>query len=149
MNATHCYFQPPAAAGCAMGTLVDFIDPATGLSEFGRSTQEQLAARYPGIEVWLIDAAVNFREQVGRTEPQEITREQWDSALEVLPPNHWERQGMFESFQCSEHWSGRLTSTYLRRGLRYWQFTDIAGMGIVAIIERVRAHLAATNGAAS
>jgi hypothetical protein len=78
---------------------------------------------------------------VGRTEPQEITLEQWKAALEVLPPAHWERSGPFEAFQCSEHFSGRLTSTYLRRGQRAWQFTDVAGMGIDAIIKRVRKHL--------
>lgn len=142
MQPTHCFYQPPAAAGYAMGCIVDFINPETGLSEFGRSTQEELAARYPGIEVWLIDAAIEFREQVGRTDPQEITRQQFIDALEILPPNHWQTRGPFESFQCSEHWSGRLTSTYLRRGSRCWQFTDIAGMGIDAIIERVRQHIA-------
>lgn len=147
MNSTHCFYQPPASAGYAMGCVVDFINPETGLSACGGSTQQELAARYPGIEVWLIDAAVEFREQVGRTEPEEITPEQWMQSLECLPPNNWHRKGIFECFQSCEHYSGRLTATYLRRGQRAWVFKDIAGMSIDAIIERVRVHLAAQHAA--
>lgn len=140
-NHTHCFFQPPTEPG-RMGTLVDVIQPDTGLSYFSSEDLHQVAMRHPGVEVWLIQAVQDFREQVGRTEPEEITREQWTEALEVLPPNYWEHRGPFESFQCSEHFSGRLTATYLRRGSRCWTFRDVAGIGIDAIIERVRQHIA-------
>lgn len=86
--------------------------------------------------------SANCREDLGRTEPQEITRDAWQAALEILPPDHHERRGPFEAFQCIERRTGRLTATYLRRGSRCWSFTDVAGVGIDYIIERVRRHLA-------
>jgi hypothetical protein len=86
----------------------------------------------------------NCREELACTAPQEITRVQWVEALEVLPPDCWEQRGPFESFQCSERFTGRVTATYLRRGMRYWTFRGVHGMGIEAIIETVRRHLAAT-----
>jgi hypothetical protein len=87
----------------------------------------------------------NCREELACTAPQEIDRAQWVEALEILPPDCWERRGPFESFQCCERFRGRITSTYLRRGMRYWTFRGPHGMGIEAIIETVRRHLAANH----
>lgn len=146
MNSTHCFFQPPTTPG-GMGTIVDFINPENGLSHCSSEDWFQVAARYPGTEVWLIREAIDFREQAGRTEPVEITLDQWRDALEILPPANWHRAGAFESFQSCEHFSGRLTATYLRRGGRAWMFTDLAGMSLDDIVAKVRQRLGATAGA--
>ncbi len=53
-----------------------------------------------------------------------ITPKQFTEMLEVLPPDHWENKGDFESFLMSEHWSGPYTQQYARRGrgddAKYW-----------------------------
>lgn len=93
----------------------------------------------------LADYGVCCREELACTAPAEITADQYWQALEILPPDCWERRGPFESFQCSERITGRVAATYLRRGQRFWSFRGIHGMGIDAVIETVRRHLAATT----
>lgn len=85
------------------------------------------------------------REELACTAPVEISHDQWRDALEILPPDCWEQRGPFQSFQCSERITGRVAATYLRRSQRYWSFHGIHGMGIDAVIETVRRHLAATT----
>lgn len=59
-----------------------------------------------------------------KTEPKEITGEQWLDMLECLPPVARKRDGSGESFKMSERTAGAITGIYVRIGERYFQFYD-------------------------
>lgn len=48
--------------------------------------------------------------------PKQITLEEWNYALEVLPPEQFERQGNLISFLMMEHYSGPYTNQYAAMG---------------------------------
>lgn len=66
---------------------------------------------------------------------QEITKEQWWDALEVLPPEKWKTANGVEIFRMCEYTSGTVTEHYARLGDRYFsanrdirtEYADIAG----------------------
>lgn len=135
-----CFYVP------ATGTCIDYIHPHTGRSIHYDRTHTEVAAAYPEcrVEIWNIADIQQHQEARLISQPEPITHGALIDALEMLPPNNWVHNGMFESFQCCEHLSGRITATYLRRGLKAWVFRDVAGMTHEAIVEKVRAYLART-----
>ena len=50
----------------------------------------------------------------------EITEEQWDEALNCLPPMRWEHRDGVERFLMVEMLSGSITAQYARLGSRYF-----------------------------
>ena len=139
-DCTTCFYVPQT------GTCIDYIHPVTGQSMHYGRTHTEMAAAYPNdrVEIWNIADIQQHQEARLISQPEPITSEAFNDALEMLPPNNWVHNGMFESFQCCEHFSGRITATYLRRGLKAWVFRDVAGMTHDAIVEKVRAYLART-----
>lgn len=60
-----------------------------------------------------------------KTQPKEITKEQWWEMLEILPPCKWySRQGI-ELFHMSERLTDNLVDWYARAGDQYFTFTDL------------------------
>ena len=66
------------------------------------------------------------------TEPKEITEYRFFEMLEVLPPQRWHQGRDCESFELSEHQSGRVTSIFCRFGNRYFEFLDVCGQSLAA-----------------
>lgn len=105
---------------------------------FSDMTKEQLAEKH-GCEVGLmtVQELNRLHDDAYRTEPEQITEEEWIEALEVLPPMKWGRALGVESFRMSEFYSGNITSIYARVGDSCWKFRDDAYMPIEEISRRI------------
>lgn len=86
-------------------------------------TLEEMREEYPGVELVNLEEFVEKAEQAAITDPVEITKEQFDYALEVLPPYGWEC-GETESFYMSEFVTGNITTHYVRLYKRFFSFND-------------------------
>ncbi len=53
------------------------------------------------------------------TGPVKITDEDYDDALNVLPPENWTRTGPIEHFRMMEYTTGSITNQYARMGDKY------------------------------
>lgn len=82
------------------------------------------AAYGPDLIVVPFSEAWDRHEAAVRSEPQEITVDKWDYALNVLPPVSWKNDGDTESFKISERLTGAITAIYVRLGERYFTFND-------------------------
>ena len=115
------------------------------LGRFSGENREQLGARYKAelIEMeW--SELVRQQAQALRTEPKEITEQDWDYALNVLPPMNWGHWSGVESFCMSEFYSGNMTTIYARHAGKFWSFMDDAYMGGEAIARKVAGAASAT-----
>lgn len=92
--------------------------------------------------------AQQCQDELACTSPRSVTRAEWDAALagQVLLAGS---RGPFHAFQATPPDAGRVVDTYLRRGARCWAFRAPVGMGLEAIIETVRRHLAEQNRSAA
>lgn len=135
------FFVSPATETSPIPRQIDSVMVGSDGSRVGRfsgENLEQLAARYRCkiVEMdW--EELTSQQENAMRTDPKEITEEQWTEALEVLPPMHWGRWLGVESFCMSEFYSGRMTNIYAKFNGKFWQFMDDAYMGGEAIARKV------------
>lgn len=88
-------------------------------------TAAKIAERRPGAVVCDLGEFAARVEAMDVSEPEPITAEDWDEALNCLPPMRWRTVNGVELFQCIERWSGRVTATYARIGSRYWTWKDL------------------------
>lgn len=124
-------FRHPVFVQGAM-TCIDDVNPATMRGMYSGETLEQVRLRYPGAEIAELEPWLAAKEKALCTEPQEISEDRFVEMLEVLPPQRWQRSREcdFESFELSEHLSGRVTSIFCRLGGKYFEFTGICGQSI-------------------
>jgi len=80
--------------------------------------------------------------QAARTDPVEITDQEYIEALEVLPPLDWHGGRGKESFKSSEFFVSNITSIYVNLGTRYFTFRDVATLSHQEIMSRCRNHIA-------
>lgn len=85
------------------------------------------AEREPGepeYEVIPFDEAMPLIEAAQRakylSDWKEITEEEWNDALEVLPPENWRTVAGVEIFRMMEYLTGTITGHYARLGERYF-----------------------------
>lgn len=121
MRTTNCFVQKSTL------TCIDDAHPVTGRSTCYGHTLAEVQERYPGAEVMTITDWLAWKEEQLSTKPVEITEERFMEMLEVLPPQNWQRANGSESFEMSEHLSGRITDSFVRIGGRYFSYTGIAG----------------------
>ncbi len=121
----------------------EVIDQMTtdGKGLYSGQTIEEIRQRYPKIELRDFDAVIEQQEAHLRTAPEMISEDQFNDALEMLPPDNWVRTPAGESFAFSERYSGRMTTIYARLGRTYWKFIDVASLGHMAIMERIGAEV--------
>lgn len=135
------FFAAPATEESPIPRQIDSVMVGSDGSRLGRFSGEscaQLAARYRcEIVEMKWEDLINQQESALRTEPKEITQEQWTEALEVLPPMNWGRWLGVESFCMSEFYSGNMTNIYAKCNGRYWSFMDSADIGGEAIARKV------------
>ena len=108
-------------------TIIDIMQP-DGKSQYARETIEQIKARYPGAEVWDFDAAIEHKENALKSAPEEITEEQFIEALEVLPPEDWQRTAEGQSFKMCERTSGRITAIYAEVNGKFYTMSNVHTM---------------------
>ncbi len=113
-------------------TCIDLVRPDTGRSQIENQTLEQIQERYPGATIATLSEWSKAHEQSLCTEPQAITEERFMEMLEVLPPQRWQHGKNCESFELMEHFSGRITSIYVRLGEKYFEFMDRAGQSLAS-----------------
>lgn len=87
--------------------------------------QDALSVDYPGVRVVSEDESLEQIEAACRTEPQQITKDAYEFALEALPPNGWTVTAGADSFRFAEHYSGAVTTIYARCGRKYFSFLDV------------------------
>lgn len=126
--------------------IIDYAIMRDGVLRGGYSneTLDEIRARYPGAIVGELDKFVDERDASLRTEPVEITAEQWTEALEVLPPLDHVYDGTACTFKCMEMLCGRITAVYCRIGKRCFTFNDYASIKHADILTKVMRHLAKT-----
>jgi hypothetical protein len=128
-----CIWSPSRAS------VIDFIHPHIGLTVCYRQTLAEVRAKddlygkpYDDAEEGEYEDVAPQLEALRRakyvTKPQRITAEQYQSALECLPPLHWRGGGGAETFKMSEFYTADLTNIYCKVGDRYWSFLDTARM---------------------
>lgn len=130
---TPCFYVPGSH------TIIDTAVLREGLyvSAINGETLAQIRLRYPEAEVGEWDDVYRAAENSCKTEPQEITREQFIYALEVLPPVGWRTAKGVESFKMSERFYGNVTAIYARVEKRYFTFNDLITLPADAIADRV------------
>lgn len=110
------------------GNIIDAI-VLSGNGEIGkysRMTMAQLAVDHPDVMVDTAENAVSRYEQSMITPPVEITHDDFEYALSVLPPLNWvfNGEGDTESFKMSEFISGNITAIYARIGSSFFKMHD-------------------------
>ncbi len=115
---------------------IDVVMP-DGRAQISRESLEQIQMRYPGAAIADLAEWTAAKEKALCTEPAEITEERFMEMLEVLPPQRWHRahsvDGVFcQSFELSEHLSGRVTSIYCQVGEKFFEWCGIAGAPLEA-----------------
>lgn len=124
---------------------IDEVNPETGKSLYGSKTLEQIQAEYPGAEIADLDTWAAAKEKALCTIPEPITEDRFMEMLEVLPPQRWQigrRMPAWdytdsESFELSEHTSGRVTLVCVRVGDDYFSYQTIAGQRLSAHVHAV------------
>jgi len=109
-----------------------------GKSHYARETLEQIQIRYPGAEIVDLDSWIEAKEKALSSNPVEITEDRFMEMLEVLPPQRWQHGKNCESFELSEHTSGRVTAIFCRFGEKYYEFQGIAGQSMEQIEHTVK-----------
>ena len=121
--------------------VIDFAfmrEDGTLVTQLQRHTLEQVKERSPGAIITTYQDAAEQIEAGCKTEPRQIDAEDFDYALNVLPPMQWVRGGDVESFLMSERTNGRVTGIYARLGDTYWKFEDVCTLPHAEIIAKVR-----------
>jgi hypothetical protein len=141
-------FNRPVFFVPATGTLLPvLIDEATldpdghYVGRYSKERLDKITLRYPGATVGDLDAFIEKRDSMMRTQPTETTAEVFEDALSVLPPLDFQRNCLGTSFKCVERLSGRITAIYAELQGRYFFFNDLDTTTHLEIIAKVRASL--------
>jgi len=132
-------FKEPVFHVPGTPTIIDtaFLREGVYVSTIEGETLEQIRLRYPDAEVGEWEDVYRAVENSCKTEPQEITKEQFIYALEVLPPVGWRTARGVESFKMSERFYGSVTAIYARIGKRYFTFNDLISLPADEIADRI------------
>jgi hypothetical protein len=134
---SHVFYVPSTRA--MIHTAIDYAvlldEKIIGL--YTHQTQEELAGSYPGVTLGTVEEYDAQLVQAARTEPEEITEEQYLDALEVLPPLDWRGRKGNDSFKFCEFFTSNVTSIYANRGTRYFKFRDVATLSHQEIMARL------------
>lgn len=89
-----------------------YTDKASALAALDKARKD---AQNPALEVMTdIDAFLAQAEAQYMCDAAAIDRETFEFALNELPPLDWRREGVIETFNCSEFTAGRITKQYAR-----------------------------------
>lgn len=135
-NAERCVISPSAL------TVIDVLRD-NGRTLINNETLDEVRLRYPDAQEMGLEDASRFLDDMAVSEPMEITREAYIEALEVLPPEDWERGQASESFLMCEYYRGCVTTVCVRLGKRYFSYHDRASLNHAQRVEKVERWLAA------
>lgn len=131
---TYCVFYDPVTA-----SPIDIAIVRDGVSMGGYSgkTEEALKQEYPSLTIMDNESALKAQENHCITNPVEITEEQYDDALDALPPVNW-RSG---TFMFREFMVGTVTTIYAKLNGRYYKFHDRVSLSVDEINMKIKTHL--------
>jgi hypothetical protein len=124
---------------CIGSDIIDMINPATGRSSVYGETLEEMRLRRPGVEIGDSDVCMSAQIEQARTPPAEITAEQFDHGLNVLPPRRWVRRGEVQTFHISERIIDNVVAIYCKIADRCWRMQDFATLTHDEIVTACRA----------
>ena len=113
----------------------------TGVGHYSGRTLDEIAAEYSGVEVLPIDEAVARLERKYISAPILIDADAYRQGLNEMAPKHWQAGEDSESFQMSEHLSGRVTGVFVRVGEHFLNWNDIAGTAHADLVDKAKAAL--------
>ena len=132
-NLTHCVYNPKT------NNIVSMVVPCEAgdfAAYSGKLISEILVEDSVNV-VMDFDEAWKHKTESCKSEPVEITKEQWWEMLEVLPPVAWTNRRGAESFKMSERYCGDITAIYCRIGEKYYSFSDSIRMEHEKIVQKV------------
>ena len=95
--------------------LIDLVNE-NGRGYFSNETLEEIRVRYPGVILTTMAEAHKEIEKVNEERfsgpPEEITEEQYDEALCVLPPENYTNVGSASGFRSVEYMTAMWTAHY-------------------------------------
>lgn len=133
-------FYTPADGTRTVPSIIDVArtnDKGETVTYFHGETLEALKARYPNAQLGTIEEVTQIKERALRSDPVQITEDQYFYALECLPPLDWQVRGGGESFKMVERYSGRMTNIYAKLGNTYWQLMDVDTLPHAEIMAKV------------
>lgn len=132
---TAMFFYQPSTV-----TVIDSVNPETGLGRFGKRTLAQTREKY-GDEVIELPAAdfPQLHYEHWRSEPHETTRDWWEYAIGVLPPEGYVSDERGTSFKMCEYTSIDITSIYAKLRGKFYAFRDRYSLPHAGIMARVEA----------
>lgn len=114
-----CFFDPVRMV------TIDVINPTTGRGVYGKSDLAEARARYGDqVVVADIEECHDVISDHHRSDPVEISKEDWWEMFEVLPPVDYVNWGKSQSFKMMERQYGSITGVYCRLGSQYFRFYD-------------------------
>lgn len=123
-------------------TAIDYVVRTVDGKEigaYGGETAEQMSERL-GTTVLKapVETFCQDRDACYVTQPEQISEEAFDCALNCLPPLHWGKWSSVESFRMSEFYVGNITTIYARHpDGSHWKFRDSADLSGDAIATKV------------
>lgn len=120
----------------------------TGRSVWGGETVAQLRAKYPGSTVLVMPFKLAYERQHRVDEARlclpwlEITEDQWDEALNVLPPENWQQTRGLNCFRMCEYMTGNFTGHYIRIFGRHFTAIREARRDYEPYAQEIRAQFA-------
>ncbi len=129
----------------AKGNIIDVVVPGTGLGCYSSKTLAQYVQDDPTMVQISEREASNRIDARNITEPTRIEADEFDYLLNVLPPVNWRSAGNGESFQLSELYVGRITTTVAKIDGHCFKWHDRIGSSYLELIDKARKALAASQ----
>jgi hypothetical protein len=123
---THVFYSPTASWGLIDGAFQVF---GYWYSYHEAKSYEEMRAECGEDLLVLTYEEAEIRE-ISRCKlaPARITAEQYDDALNCLPPANWHRSRGVQSFNSPEMYSGTVASIYVQIGGNFFKFRDVVSL---------------------
>lgn len=135
--------RPRVVYCTATHNIIDFVHAGAGETDDMAITR--LKGKYgTALSAMPAHEAQDLYEARFKTPVEEITADDFDYALNVLPPVGWTHSRGAQSFRISERIAGRVTAIYVEMTGRHFRFHDDIRTPHDQACERVLAFIAAT-----
>jgi hypothetical protein len=130
-------------------SVIDLV--VNGRGAYGGKTLDETRAETADAVLIGIDDAIAMTDAATRSPVCEITREQFWTMLECLPPDDWQHGLGNNSFKMSERDCGNITGIYCQLGAdddgaRYFELHDAYTTPHVEIVRRCREFIGQDRG---
>ena len=134
MKPTHCYYVENS------DSMIDTVDPLTGLTTCFKETKDQIVDRYHGATLVPIDDAItSIRKVIDKkyiAKPSVTTEEEWMDLLYVLPPKNYNTSDQAISFMLEEFTIADITTICCNIDGIYFTFSDRCTLTHFEILEK-------------